>query len=67
MLLVHAEWDLDVPLPVAQDYFTRLTGALYRRWVEIGEGTHMVLMEKNRLQAFRAIGDFLDEAYVPEA
>jgi len=66
VLLVHAEWDLDVPLPVAQDYFTRLTGAPYRRWVEIGEGTHMVLMEKNRLQAFRAIGDFLDEAYAPE-
>lgn len=66
VLLVHAEWDLDVPLPVAQDYFTRLTGAPYRRWVEIGEGTHMVLMEKNRLQAFRAVGDFLDEDYTPE-
>ncbi|MGK9237049.1 alpha/beta hydrolase [Inquilinus limosus] len=66
VLLVHAEWDLDVPLGVAQAYFTSLTGAPYRRWVEIGEGTHMVLMEKNRLQAFRAVADFLDEDYAPE-
>ncbi|MGK9170563.1 hypothetical protein KXR53_29970 [Inquilinus limosus] len=66
VLLVQVEWDLDVPLGVAQAYFTSLTGAPYRRWIEIGEGTHMVLMEKNRLQAFRAIAEFLDETYVPE-
>jgi hypothetical protein len=40
-----------------------LTGAAYRHWVEIGEGTHMVLLEKKRLQAFQAIRGFLDEAY----
>jgi hypothetical protein len=37
--------------------------ARYRRWVEIGEGTHMVLLEKNRLQAFHAINQFLSERY----
>lgn len=65
VLLVHAEWDIDVPLELAQNFFTSLTGAAYRRWVEIGEGTHMVLLEKNRLQAFQAIRGFLDEAYAP--
>ena len=44
-----------------QDYFLALQGALYRRWVEVGEGTHMVLLEKQRMQAFRAISDFLME------
>ncbi|MFB0843312.1 alpha/beta hydrolase [Paenibacillus oleatilyticus] len=65
VLLVHAEWDIDVPLELAQHFFTSLTGAAYRRWVEIGEGTHMVMLEKNRLQAFQAIRGFLDEAYTP--
>ncbi|PZD97120.1 alpha/beta hydrolase [Paenibacillus sambharensis] len=65
VLLVHAEWDIDVPLELAQHFFTSLTGAAYRRWVEIGEGTHMVLLEKNRLQAFQAIQAFLDEEYSP--
>jgi pimeloyl-ACP methyl ester carboxylesterase len=64
VLLVHGEWDRDVPMASAQDFFTSLTQAPYRRWVEIGEGTHMVLLEKNRLQAFDAISQFLAENYV---
>lgn len=66
VLQVHAEWDIDVTLDTARDFFGRLTAAPYRRWVEIGEGTHMVLMEKNRLQAFEAVRRFLDEDYAPE-
>lgn len=62
VLLVHAEWDAEVPLETAQAYFLALTNARYRRWVEIGEGTHMVLLERQRLQAFRAISGFLSES-----
>ncbi len=61
VLLVHAEWDVDVPLDAAQAYFLALRNARYRRWVEIGEGTHMVLLERQRMQAFRAVSDFLTE------
>jgi pimeloyl-ACP methyl ester carboxylesterase len=61
VLLVHAEWDTDVRIDAAQAYFATLRQARYRRWVEIGEGTHMILNEKNRLQAFRAISTFLSE------
>lgn len=61
VLLVHAEWDADVPLDTARAYFGMLRGARYRRWVEIGEGTHMVLLERNRMQAFDAISSFLLE------
>jgi len=58
-LIVHAEWDVDVSLDTARDLFARLTGARYRRWVEIGAGTHMVLAERNRWQALGAITCFL--------
>jgi pimeloyl-ACP methyl ester carboxylesterase len=66
VLLVHGEWDYDVPLDRALAYFCELRSAPYRRWVEIGEASHMVLLEKNRRQTFRAIRDFYDEVITPE-
>jgi len=64
-LLVHAEWDRDAPLEITMEFFTSLTGASYRRWVEIGEGTHLILLERNRLQAYSSIWSFLDEDHTP--
>lgn len=60
-LLVHAEWDADIPTPITAAYFTQLKNVPYKRWVEIGEGTHTIIMEKNRLQLFREVQAFLDE------
>ncbi|MBM7321980.1 alpha/beta fold hydrolase [Agrobacterium sp. S2] len=65
-LLVHGEWDIDVTIDLALAIFQKLTSAPYRRWVEIGEATHLVLMEKNRLQAFEAVASFFSENYTPE-
>jgi len=65
VLLVHAEWDIDVPINSAKELFSEITGAPYKRWTEIGEGTHMVMLEKNRLQVFQAVQQFLDEEYSP--
>jgi pimeloyl-ACP methyl ester carboxylesterase len=59
--LIHAEWDFDLPSYQAQEYFAALTNAPYKRLVEIGEGTHTVMLEKNRMQFFREIMGFLDE------
>ncbi len=42
-------------------YFAKLTDAPYKRFVEIGEGTHTIIMEKNRMQFFREIMNFLNE------
>ena len=42
--------------------FTKLTGAPYKRFVELGEGTHTVMLEKNRMQFFHEILGFLDES-----
>jgi pimeloyl-ACP methyl ester carboxylesterase len=66
VLLLHGEWDIDVPIDLALAYFQQLTSAPNRFWVEIGEATHMVLLEKNRMRAFRAISDFFHEVYAPE-
>ena len=65
-LLVHAEWDADLPSYMAHAYFAKLTNVPYKRFVEIGEGTHTVIMEKNRLQLFQAVQQFLDERVQPE-
>jgi hypothetical protein len=43
-------------------YFAKLTNTPYKRFVEIGEGTHTIIMEKNRMQFFREVMNFLGEA-----
>jgi alpha-beta hydrolase superfamily lysophospholipase len=62
-LLVHGEWDVDVRIDQALAFFQTVTAAPYKRWVEIGEATHLVLMEKNRSQAFDALAQFFEETY----
>jgi pimeloyl-ACP methyl ester carboxylesterase len=59
--LIHAEWDFDLPSYQAREYFAALKNVPYKRLVEIGEGTHSVMLEKNRMQFFREIMGFLDE------
>jgi pimeloyl-ACP methyl ester carboxylesterase len=63
--LAHAEWDADLPSYMLYAYFAKLTNAPYKRYVEIGEGTHTVIMEKNRVQLFQAVQQFLDERIQP--
>ncbi|MEO6022943.1 MAG: alpha/beta hydrolase [Burkholderiales bacterium] len=60
-LIVHAEWDQDTPAYMSQALFPLLTHAASKRYIVIGEGTHTVIMEKNRLQLFRETQLFLDE------
>lgn len=66
VLLLHGEWDIDVPIDLAFAYFQKLSSAPYRRWIEVGEATHMALLEKNRLLVFEPIVSFLREDYTPE-
>ncbi len=65
VLLIIAEWDQDTPVQMARNLFTKLTGAPYKRYIELGEGTHTILMEKNRMNLFREVQLFLDEVHVP--
>lgn len=60
-MLILAEWDADTPVYMAQALFPKLVNAEPKRLVIIGEGTHGVMMEKNRMQLFREVQLFLDE------
>ncbi len=60
-LLVDAEWDRDAPPYMAQTLFPLLVNSPGKRYVELAEGTHTIIMEKNRLRLFQAVQAFLDE------
>ncbi len=61
VLIINAEWDVDTPPSEGNAVFEKLTNAPYRRRVIISEGTHTVIMEKNRMQLFREVQLFLEE------
>jgi len=42
--------------------FPLLVNAPGKRFIMLAEGTHTIMMEKNRLELFRAVQGFLDEA-----
>lgn len=60
-MLILAEWDADTPLYMAQTLFPLLVNAPAKRMVVIGEGTHVILTEKNRMQLFREVQLYFDE------
>jgi pimeloyl-ACP methyl ester carboxylesterase len=61
-LLVDAEWDRDAPPYMAQTLFPLLVNSSDKRYVELAEGTHTIMMERNRLKLFEAVQTFLDES-----
>lgn len=60
-LLVLGEWDRDTPPYMAQAIFPLLTNAPWRRHVVLSEGTHTMLLEKNRMLLLRTVQQFLEE------
>ena len=61
-LLVHAEWDRDTPGYMAQTLFPLLVNAPGKRYVQLPEGTHTIMIENNRFMLFEAVQAFLDES-----
>jgi pimeloyl-ACP methyl ester carboxylesterase len=60
-LIAVGEWDAGTPVTGAQAVFGKLSNALYKRLVQIGHGTHLLFLEKNRMHLFREVQLFLDE------
>ena len=60
-LLIQAEWDHDAPPYMSQALFPLLTHAAWRQYDLIGEGTHTVMLEKNRQLLFDSVQNFLEE------
>jgi hypothetical protein len=46
---------------MAQEVFARLVNTPTKRHVVIGEGTHAVALEKNRMHLITQVQSFLDE------
>ena len=61
-LLVVAEWDRDTPPAMASAIFPLLVNSPNKRLVMLGEGTHTILMERNRGMLFQTVQGFLEEA-----
>lgn len=61
-LVVVGGWDADNPPSMGKAVFDKLPQAR-RRYVEVGEGTHMLMLEKNREQLFRTVQGFLEERF----
>jgi len=59
-LLIKGEWDADTPSYMAQALFPLIANAPMKLYVELGEGTHSIMLERNRMQLFRAVQSFLD-------
>ncbi len=60
VMLTHGEWDQDTPPYMAQTLFPLLTRSPHKRLVMLGEGTHSIMMERNRLDLFHVVQDFLE-------
>jgi TPR repeat protein len=66
VLLIHGEWDRDTPSAMSQALLSKLKNAPWRRYVVIGEATHMLMMEKNRQQLFEEVQLFLEREEAPK-
>ena len=60
-LVILGEWDQDTPLFMAQEVFSRLVNTPYKREVVLAEGTHAIVVEKNRMELITEVQRFLDE------
>jgi pimeloyl-ACP methyl ester carboxylesterase len=60
-IIIVAEWDKDTESYMAQTLFPLLKNAPQKRLVMIGEGTHTVILEKNRMALFTAVQSFFEE------
>jgi pimeloyl-ACP methyl ester carboxylesterase len=59
-LLIVAEWDADTPTYMAKELHGRLVNAPYKRLTILPEGTHTIIMERNRMKLFEEVQRFLD-------
>jgi esterase/lipase len=61
-MIILAEWDQDTPPYMAQEVFSKLTSAPYRRLEMLSEGTHSIVLEKNRIHLIEQVQNFLEES-----
>jgi len=60
-MLILAEWDQDTPTYMAEALFPLLKNVPRKRLVIVGEGTHTIMLEKNRMTLVKEVQAFLEE------
>ena len=61
VLITLAEWEREAPPAQALALFQALTAAPAKRMTLLGEGTHGIMLERNRGALFQAVQVFLEE------
>ena len=61
-LVTLGEWDREAPPAQAMALFQAMTASPAKRLVLLGEGTHGIMLERNRGALFQAVQVFLEEA-----
>jgi pimeloyl-ACP methyl ester carboxylesterase len=64
-LVVVAEWDELTPPDSAKSLYESLVNSADRRFAELKEGSHMILLEKTRMSLFEAVQPFIDAPGAP--
>jgi esterase/lipase len=64
-LVIVAEWDQVTPSTGAKGLYESLVNSADRRLVELKEGSHIIMLEKNRMSLFETVQQFLDAAAAP--
>jgi pimeloyl-ACP methyl ester carboxylesterase len=67
VLIAVGEWDHDTPPALVQTIFPLLVNSPGKRLVQLAEGTHHMMFEKNRLELFKTVQAFLDEGLTPSS
>jgi pimeloyl-ACP methyl ester carboxylesterase len=62
-ILVVAEWDQETKPYMAETLFPLLTNAPQKRLVVAGEGTHTLMLEKNRMTLISEVQKFFEEDF----
>lgn len=65
-LVVVAEWDRLTPPDWAKSLYESLVNSAGRRFVELKEGSHIILLEKTRMSLFEAVQPFIDGPGKPQ-
>lgn len=62
--LLVGEWDVDTPASMAQELFSHLVAAPYKRLEILARGTHSLPLELNRVDLYRRTREFLETRFL---
>jgi pimeloyl-ACP methyl ester carboxylesterase/heme-degrading monooxygenase HmoA len=66
VLLIRGEWDNSPSNEAAEDLFSHLNNAPLKRYVVIEKGTHVMHLEKSRIQLYNETLNFLNGSTMPQ-